>query len=126
MLFRLSRGQVVLQTANAILLYIFCAMYIMKVMTDARLSWEVLNHPPYSHDVSLCDFAVFSKMPGSFYDSCFRTVNGILQCLHRWQMQATCIYYLYQLLFDVSYTNSESITFNVWDNYTSSKWSYRK
>ncbi|PNF28776.1 hypothetical protein B7P43_G06466, partial [Cryptotermes secundus] len=45
--------------------------------------WEVLYHPPYSPDLSPCDFNLIPKMKEPLRAIRFRTVPDILQAVDR-------------------------------------------
>ncbi|PNF34990.1 hypothetical protein B7P43_G14126 [Cryptotermes secundus] len=49
----------------------------------ARWGWEVLYHPPYSPNLSPCDFDFIPKMKEPFRGIRFRTVPEILQAVDR-------------------------------------------
>ncbi|PNF28316.1 hypothetical protein B7P43_G04757 [Cryptotermes secundus] len=44
-------------------------------------SWEVLYHPPYSPDLSPCDFDLIPKIKEPLHGICFRTVSESLQAV---------------------------------------------
>jgi len=48
-----------------------------------RWGWEVLYHPPYSLDLSPCDFDLIPKMKEPLRGIRFRTVPEILQAVDR-------------------------------------------
>ncbi|GBL84275.1 hypothetical protein AVEN_118660-1 [Araneus ventricosus] len=48
-----------------------------------RWDWEVLYHPPYSPDLSPCDFDLIPKMKEPLRGIRFRTVPEILQAVFR-------------------------------------------
>jgi len=48
-----------------------------------RWGWEVLYHPPYSPDLSPCDFDLIPKMKEPLHGIRFRTVPEILQAADR-------------------------------------------
>ncbi|GBO13399.1 hypothetical protein AVEN_125078-1 [Araneus ventricosus] len=48
-----------------------------------RWSWEVMYNPPYSPDLSSCDFQLIPKMKEPFLGIRFRAVPGILQAVDR-------------------------------------------
>ncbi|PNF16764.1 hypothetical protein B7P43_G00887 [Cryptotermes secundus] len=48
-----------------------------------RWGWEVLYHPPYSPDLSPCDFDLIPKMKEPLHGIHFRTVPEILQAVDR-------------------------------------------
>ncbi|PSN56149.1 hypothetical protein C0J52_03342, partial [Blattella germanica] len=48
-----------------------------------RWGWEVLYHPPYSPDLSPCDYDLFPKMKEPLRGRRFRTVEDVLQATDR-------------------------------------------
>lgn len=48
-----------------------------------RWGWEVLYHPPYSPDLSPCDYDLFPKMKEPLRGRCFRTVEDVLRATDR-------------------------------------------
>jgi histone-lysine N-methyltransferase SETMAR len=57
--------------------------YTDRVSLIIRWGWEVLYHPPYSPDLSPCDFDLITKMKEPFRGIRFRTVPEILQSVDR-------------------------------------------
>jgi histone-lysine N-methyltransferase SETMAR len=48
-----------------------------------RWGWEVLYHPPYTPDLSPCDFNFIPKMKEPLHDIRFRTNREVLQAVDR-------------------------------------------
>ena len=48
-----------------------------------RWGWEVLYHPPYSLDLSPCDYDLIPEMNEPLRGTCFRTVHDVLQVTDR-------------------------------------------
>ena len=48
-----------------------------------RWGWEVLEHPPYSPDMSPCDFDLFPKMKEPLRGQRFRDIPSIVRALGR-------------------------------------------
>ena len=48
-----------------------------------RYEWETLDHPPYSLDISPCDFDLFTKLKEDFELRFYGPVNPMLSCRAR-------------------------------------------
>jgi histone-lysine N-methyltransferase SETMAR len=49
----------------------------------ARWQWETVEHPPYSPDMSPCDFDLFPKMKESLQGKRFHSVEEVMQAVGR-------------------------------------------
>ena len=49
----------------------------------ARWQWEVLYHPPYSPDISPCDFDLIPKAKEPLRGRCFKTIPDIIDAVGR-------------------------------------------
>ena len=48
-----------------------------------RWNWEILEHPPYSPDMSPCDFDLFAEMKLPLIGVCFRRRQSILAAVEQ-------------------------------------------
>jgi len=55
-----------------------------------RYSWEVLPHPPYSHDMSPPDFDLFPKLKINMRGVCFSTLQDLSASVTRCVRQLNC------------------------------------
>jgi histone-lysine N-methyltransferase SETMAR len=49
-----------------------------------KMHWEVLPHPPYSPDLSPCDFYLFEPLKEALSDSQFQDDDGVAEFAHEW------------------------------------------
>lgn len=68
-----------------ILLHDNARAHVARAVSDLlnRWGWEVLYHPPYSPDISPCDFDLIPKLKEPLRGTKFRTVNDILSAVDR-------------------------------------------
>ena len=64
-----------------IILHDNARVHIAGVVTDLlnRWGWEVLYHPSYSPDLSICDYDIILKMKEPLRGTCYHTVRDVLQ-----------------------------------------------
>jgi hypothetical protein len=48
------------------------------------MHWEVLPHPPYSLDISPCDFYLFEPLKEALGDSQLQDDDGVAEFVHEW------------------------------------------
>jgi hypothetical protein len=49
-----------------------------------KMHWKVLPHPPYSPDLSQCDFYLFEPLKKAFGDSQFQDDDGVAEFVQEW------------------------------------------
>ena len=52
--------------------------------TLAEIKWEVLGHPPYSPDLSPCDYAIFGPLKKGMRGELFTSDDGVKQNVRNW------------------------------------------
>ena len=75
----------VLGGTDPIILHRNARSHTAAAVTDLlrRLQWEILEHPPYSPDMSPCDYDLFAKVKEPLQGAQYNTRNELIRAVGR-------------------------------------------
>ena len=78
-----------------ILLHNNIRVHIANLVRDKfqRFGWETLQHPPYSPDLSLCDFHIFGNLKKDIHGRWFHLDEEVQEWVKLWIHQRLTSFY---------------------------------